>query len=71
MGGGAGERGEIGISDETRAVFEQLATLVYDQALRSVTVQVVQGLVAKISVTDKGKLTIQRNDASVRKREHT
>lgn len=66
----AAERGDISVSAEVCDGLYQMAVWVYDQELRSVTIGITQSCRAKISVTDKGKLTIQRDDSFTRKREH-
>lgn len=70
FGDAASERGEESLPDNERELLFAAATLVFDQNWRSISVNVTQGLRLKISVTDKGKLTIQRDDSSTRKREH-
>lgn len=71
FGDAAGERGELTVPKELRDYLYNLSVYAYDQELRSIDITITQGFKAKISVTDKGKLTIQRYDSSVRKREHT
>lgn len=67
---GAEERGEISVEKDVEKLLYDIAVMVYDEKLRSVTITVTQGVKAKISKTDQGKLIIQRNDSTTQKREY-
>lgn len=70
FGDGAENRGESSLELEDRELLFAIAQRVYADTWRSVVIKIDQATKAKISVTDKGKLTIQRDDSYTRKREH-
>ena len=70
FGEGAKARGEIAVDPEVAKLFKAMAMHVYDERIRSVAISISQGVRAKISKTDKGKLIVQRTDNQTRKSEY-
>lgn len=70
FGEGAAEKGKRSVKPEVLAWLYQGAVFVYDELLRKVQFTVTQGISGTISKTDKGKLTIQRDDKTTTKKEY-